>query len=298
MKALVTGGAGFIGSHVVDLLLKEGHQVIVLDNLITGRKENLSNHPNLTFHFADVSKREISTYFKDVDWVFHLASLTDLVASIHEPEKYYDVNVSGTFNVLEASRKNNVKRFIYAASASCYGTALELPTPETAKLDSQFPYALTKRLGEELVLHYDSVYKIPAISLRLFNVYGPRCSLNSSYGNVFSIFLKQKKNQQPLSIIGDGGQTRDFIFVEDVAMAFYKAAICNLSNEVYNVGTGQEHTIKSLAAMFSDKFLYVPKRKGETERSVADTSKIQKQLKWTPTTDFASGVSKFIKFYS
>ena len=174
MKTVVTGGAGFIGSHLVDLLLQEGCQVTVLDNLSTGRPENLTHVVDKIqlVHCDLATQGAWQKVFEDVDWVFHLASLADIVPSIQQPQDYFQSNVNGTFNVLQASQKRGIKRFVYAASSSCYGIPEQYPTPETAPIRPQYPYALTKRLGEELVLHWAQVYDLSALSLRFFNVYG------------------------------------------------------------------------------------------------------------------------------
>ena len=185
MKAIVTGGAGFIGSHLVDLLMRKKHQVIVLDNLSTGKKENIKkwlSHSNFSFYKTDISNyQKIKKYFKGVDWVFHLAGKAEIVPSINDPLSYFQTNVLGTISVLEASRKENIKKFIYAASSSCYGLTEILPTPEEAPIKPEYPYALTKYLGEVLCLYYYKIYKLPVISLRLFNVYGPRVRASNSF---------------------------------------------------------------------------------------------------------------------
>ena len=195
MKALITGGAGFIGSHLTDLLLAEGHTVIVVDNLCGGWKKNLiqaEKNPHFRFVQTDIRKpQELAPHFAGIDWVFHLAALADIVPSIEKPRDYFETNVDGTFNVLEAAKQAHVKRFLYAASSSCYGIAQQYPTPETAPIAPQYPYALTKYLGEQLVLHWAQVYKLPALSLRLFNVFGPRSRTTGVHGAVFGAFLAQ-----------------------------------------------------------------------------------------------------------
>src|SRR5437588_795762 len=241
-RTLVTGGAGFIGSHLVERLLKDGHQVTVLDNLATGRTDNLTqlgSNPKLSFHVQDISNEaEIAPYFEDVDWVFHLAALADIVPSIQRPLAYHRANVDGTIAVLEACRGANVKRFVYAASSSCYGIPEKFPTPETAAISPMYPYAFTKNVGEQYVMHWHKIYQLPAVSLRLFNVYGPRSRTSGAYGAVFGVFLAQKLAGSPLTVVGDGTQTRDFTFVTDVADAFVAAARSDASGEAFNVGSG------------------------------------------------------------
>ena len=217
ISAVVTGGAGFIGSHVVEILLDRGYRVTVLDNFSTGRPQNLksvADSKRLTLHEVDVSRFEtIRPFFDGIDHVFHLAALADIVPSIEKPLAYYESNVSGTVAVLEASRLAGVKRLVYAASSSCYGIAKEYPTSEQAVICPQYPYALTKNLGEQCVMHWNKVYGLPALALRLFNVYGPRARTSGTYGAVFGVFLAQMLHNKPFTVVGDGTQTRDFVFV-------------------------------------------------------------------------------------
>ena len=226
MKSIVTGGAGFIGSHLCEKLVKLGHSVTVIDNFKVGRKSNLSNIKNKIKIFQrDISNfNSINNLFKNIDNVFHLAALADIVPSIESPNEYYKTNVTGTYNVLKLSTENKVKRFIYSASSSCYGIPTEYPTSETANIDPQYPYALTKRLGEELVLHFSKVYKLNASSLRFFNVYGPRARTSGTYGAVFGVFLAQKIANKPFTVVGNGKQTRDFTFVSDVVEAIVQVS--------------------------------------------------------------------------
>lgn len=299
MKTIVTGGAGFIGSHLVDLLMEKGHKVTVIDNFLTGKKENISQwmgNENFQLIEADVSDYEkIKDYFKGIDWVFHLAGSAEIVPSINEPLKYFKNNVLGTISVLEASRRGGVKKFIYAASSSCYGLAKVFPTPEDASIDPQYPYALTKYLGEELVFHYFKVYKLKVISLRLFNVYGPRVRTSNSYGAVFPIFLSQKANGYPFTVIGDGNQKRDFVFVSDVCEAFLKAAESDIEGEIFNVGTGNPRSINEIVNLLKGEVVYLPKRPGEPDCTWADISKIKKKLGWEPKVSLEEGIKIMLK---
>jgi UDP-glucose 4-epimerase len=295
IKALVTGGAGFIGSHLVDRLLKDGHEVVVIDDFSNGRIENLSSHLDnnkLEVKKVDIANFiEIEDYFKDVSWVFHLAALADIVPSIQEPLKYHRANVDGTISVLEASRKAGVKRFIYAASSSCYGIPDVYPTPETADIRPMYPYALTKYIGEQYVLHWGKVYDLPVISLRLFNVYGPRARTSGAYGAVFGVFLAQKLARKPFTIVGDGTQTRDFTFVTDVVEAFILAAISKLRNEIFNVGSDKHYSVNKLVELLGEnEVVHIPKRPGEPDCTWADISKIKKYLSWQPKISFEDGV--------
>ena len=263
IKSIVTGGAGFIGSNLVDRLVKEGHKVIVLDNFVSGKRSNLSHHlkRNVKIIRIDISNtKKLDKYFKDVVYVFHLAGLAEIVPSIKNPNKYFINNVFGTLNVLEAAKKVKVKKFIYAASSSCYGSPKKIPTSETEKIDTQHPYALTKFLGEEAAIKYAKFFKMPNISCRFFNVYGPRLNTTSQYAAVFGNFLTQKKKMKPLTIIGSGNQTRDFIHVDDLTNAFIKLARSNLKNKIYNLGSGKETSINKIANMIGGKKNFYPKK--------------------------------------
>lgn len=294
LRYIVTGGAGFIGSHLVDHLVAEGHEVTVVDNFSTGRPENLAHIGNrLKVLEADTSDFEkIMPFFKDIDVVFHLAALADIVPSVLRPMDYYKSNVTGTARVVEAARLAGVKRLIYAASSSCYGIPDIYPTPETAEIRPQYPYALTKYLGEQIVLHWGKVYKLPVVSLRLFNVYGPHSRTSGIYGAVLGVFLAQKLNNMPFTIIGDGTQVRDFTFVTDIVKAFVMSANSNLRGEVINVGSGKTYSINYLAELLgcNGNIVYIPKRPGEPECTCADITKIKNLLGWKPTVSFENGI--------
>jgi UDP-glucose 4-epimerase len=293
-NVVVTGGAGFIGSHMVDRLLYDGHCVTVLDNFSTGRPENLAEHKGndrLKLIQADISDFEkIKGFFKGIDWVFHLAALADIVPSIVNPMGYYRSNILGTANVVEASRLNGVGKLVYAASSSCYGIADITPTPETAPTQPQYPYALTKYLGEHTVMHWGLVYKLPVVALRLFNVYGPRSRTSGTYGAVFGVFLAQKLGNKPFTVVGDGTQTRDFTFVTDVVNAFITAAESKCKDEIMNVGSGNTYSVNRLVELLGGDVVHIPKRPGEPDCTFADTAKIRKLLGWKPIVSFEEGV--------
>ncbi len=297
--AVVTGGAGFIGSHLVERLLVDGHRVRVIDDLSTGRIENLSScqgHPAFSLHRADISQgKGLAGLFAEADWVFHLAGLADIVPSIARPLDYHRVNVDGTVEVLEAARAAGAKRFLYAASSSCYGIPDSYPTPETAPARPMYPYALTKYIAEQYVLHWGKVYGLSCVSLRLFNVYGPRVRTRGTYGAVFGVFLAQKLNRRPLTVVGDGQQTRDFTYVTDVAEAFLRAARSDISGEALNVGSGASHSILELAGLLGGEIRHLPRRPGEPERTFADTSKIRRLLDWRPLVSFQEGVGRMLE---
>ena len=294
MKTVVTGGAGFIGSHLVERLLASGHSVRVLDNFSTGRPENLAHltrDPRLTVERVDIATEpRLADLVAGTDWLFHLAALADIVPSIERPMDYHRANVEGTVAVLEAARAAGVGRFLYTASSSCYGIPDVCPTPETAALRPQYPYALTKLLGEQCALHWGQVYRLPVISLRLFNVYGPRSRTSGTYGAVFGVFLAQKLAGQPFTVVGDGTQSRDFTFVSDVADAFVSAAQSTVSGEVFNVGTGAPVPVNRLVELLKGEVVHVPKRPGEPERTHADVSKIQRRLGWRAKVSIEEGI--------
>ena len=297
MKTLITGGAGFIGSHLVDLLLAEGHDVVVLDNFSTGRPENLY-HVEKLIHLiqCDIAiQGDWKDAFEGVDWVFHVAALADIVPSIQKPQAYFQSNVDGTFNVLQAAKQGGAKKLIYVASSSCYGIPDYYPTPEKAPIRPQYPYALTKRLGEELVLHWEKVYELKALSLRFFNVYGPRSRTSGTYGAVFGVFLAQKLANKPFTVVGDGTQTRDFTFVTDITKAILVAAKSELSGEIYNVGSGATVSINRLVELLDGKSIHIPKRPGEPDCTFADISKIKKELHWEPEVSIEQGVTEILE---
>ncbi len=291
--AIVTGGAGFIGSHAVDLLIEQGFRVHVVDNLYGGRLQNLSHHhsnPDLVFEEADI--RSISPHhplFKGASYVFHFAGIGDIVPSIEKPSDYMDVNVQGTVKILEAARVAGIKKFVYAASSSCYGLA-STPTKEDHPTQPQYPYALSKYQGEQACFHWQQVYKLPVNVIRIFNAYGTRSRTSGAYGAVFGVFLKQKLAGHPFTIVGDGTQKRDFLYVTDVARAFYAAAKTPKVGEIYNLGAGNPQSVNRLVELLQGDVMYIPKRPGEPDCTWADISKIQKDLGWSPKITFEEGV--------
>jgi len=291
-RAVVTGGAGFIGSHLADALLSAGAAVTVVDNLSCGREENLKHiRSNITLEHCDVNEGDrLRTIFKKADAVFHLAGLADIVPSIERPTEYFRANVDGTQSVMEAARLAGVSRVVYAASSSCYGIPDVYPTRENAEMRPQYPYALTKYLGELVALHWAKVYAVPTLSLRLFNVFGVRSRTSGAYGGVFGVFLAQKLAGKPFSVVGDGTQCRDFTYVTDVARAFVKAAESTLSGEAINIGTGRPQTVNHLVGLIGGNVIHIPKRPGEPARTEADTAKAKRLLDWRPEISFEEGV--------
>lgn len=301
MRVIVTGGAGFIGSHLVDRLLAEGCEVKVLDNLAVGRLSNLAHHQalqgsRLFFEQVDVADLEsIRPHFEGVEQVYHLAGMADIVPSIENPVTYFRANADGTLAVMEASRAAGVKRLVYAASSSCYGIPQQYPTDESSPIQPQYPYALTKYLGEQIVLHWGQVYGLPVISLRLFNVYGPRARTSGTYGAVMGVFLAQKLAGKPLTIVGDGTQTRDFTYVSDVVDAFWTAAQSQLRQEIFNVGSGGTYQVNQLADLIGGERIQMPKRPGEPDCTFANIAKIRALLGWEPRVSFEEGVARVLE---
>ncbi len=299
MRAVVTGGAGFIGSHMVDLLVEREFEVRVIDNFATGRLENLALHrhnPRVSVDELDMcSLPSDSRLFQGVDYVFHFGGIGDIVPSIERPLDYMHANMNGTLAVLEAARHAGIRKLIYAASSSCYGAFPELPTPETAPVQPEYPYALSKHLAECMILHWGKVYHLPVISLRIFNAYGPRSRTTGVYGAVFGVFLTQKLHGQPFTVVGDGTQKRDFVYVTDVTRAFVMAAESGYTSEVFNIGAGNPQSVNRLVDLLSGDVVYVPKRPGEPDCTWADIRKIGRRLGWKPVVSFEEGVATMLE---
>jgi UDP-glucose 4-epimerase len=297
MKTIILGGAGFLGSHLADALLKKKYKVKIIDNLSTGRIENIKHiKKKIKFIKADISKSgKWQNEFKNIDYVFHLAALADIVPSIDNPAKYYHSNVTGTLNVLEACKKFKVKKLLYSASSSCYGIPKKYPTKETEKISPIFPYAVTKYLGEQLIIYWSKIYNINFISLRLFNVYGPRSRTTGTYGAMFGVFLAQKLSNKPFTMVGNGNQSRDFTYVSDVVDAFVKSAKSKLCNKIFNVGSNKTVKVKKIIEYLGGNYVKIPKRPGEPDITYADISNIKKNLKWEPKIDIKHGVNIILK---
>ena len=273
--------------------MEKENEVIVLDNFSTGRPQNLDHlSEKIELIECDISRSgNWQNLFENIDCLFHLAALADIVPSIENPDKYYQSNVNGTFNVLDTCRKHNVKKIVYSASSSCYGIPDEYPTKETAEIRPQYPYALTKYLGEQLVMHWCHVYDLPAVSLRFFNVYGPRSRTSGTYGAVFGVFLAQKLAGKPFTVVGDGSQTRDFTFVSDVVDALLTIAESQVSGEIINIGSDNTYSVNRLVKLLGGDVVYIPKRPGEPDCTWADISKAKKLLNWQPKVSLEEGVS-------
>jgi UDP-glucose 4-epimerase len=290
----VTGGAGFIGSHMVDHLLDRGYCVRVIDNLSGGRLANLAHHghnPDLTFEEADIrSLAQDSASFRGAAYVLHFAGIGDIVPSIERPIEYMDTNVQGTVRVLECARHAGVRKVVYAASSSCYGLAAT-PTREDHPISPQYPYALSKYQGEQAALHWHRVYRLPVNSIRIFNAYGTRVRTTGAYGAVFGVFFKQKLAGKPFTVVGDGTQKRDFLYASDVATAFLLAAETEKSGEIWNLGAGNPQPVNRLVELIGGPVVHIPKRPGEPDVTWADISKISRDLSWRPRIAFEQGVA-------
>jgi UDP-glucose 4-epimerase len=295
--AIVTGGAGFIGSHMVDHLLGRGYRVRVVDNLVGGHERNLAHHagnPDLAFERLDVRRLDPGdAVFSGARYVFHFAGIGDIVPSIERPTDYMDTNVQGTVRVLEAARAAGVAKFVYAASSSCYGLAAT-PTREDHPLAPQYPYALSKLMGEQAAFHWHQVYRLPVNAIRIFNAYGTRVRTTGAYGAVFGVFFRQKLAGKPFTVVGDGTQKRDFLYASDVATAFLLAAETDRIGRVWNLGAGNPQTVNHLVELIGGEVTYIPKRPGEPDATWADISRISQELGWRPVVPFEEGVRRMM----
>lgn len=296
--AVVTGGAGFIGSHMADNLLAHGYRVRAIDNLVTGRESNiahLSGTPDFSFERIDTrSLNPGNSLFEGARIVLHFAGIGDIVPSIERPMEYMSANVQGTVHVLECARAGRVSKIVYAASSSCYGLA-SVPTREDHPIAPQYPYALSKYMGEQACFHWHQVYGLPVSSIRIFNAYGTRVRTTGVYGAVFGVFFKQKLAGKPYTVVGDGTQRRDFLYVTDVAEAFRLAAESALAGQIWNLGAGNPQSVNRLVELLGGEKVHIPKRPGEPDCTWADISKIQHHLGWSPKVSFEEGVARMLK---
>jgi UDP-glucose 4-epimerase len=294
---IVTGGAGFIGSHAVDAGLALGYRVRAIDDLTGGRVANVARHakdPDFELIERDIRSLEPGeSAFAGAAAVLHFAGIGDIVPSIERPSAYMDVNVQGTVRVLECARAAKAGKFVYAASSSCYGLAAT-PTREDHPIRPEYPYALSKWMGERAAFHWHDVYGLPVNAIRIFNAYGTRSRTSGAYGAVFGVFLRQKLAGKPFTVVGDGTQTRDFVYVTDVADAFLAAARAPLAGRVWNVGAGAPQSVNRLIELLGGERIALPKRPGEPDCTFADIGAIRRDLGWTPKTSFEAGVAKVL----
>lgn len=299
MKYLVTGGAGFIGSNLVDELIARGHQVRVIDNFDTGLRTNL--HPQAEFYELDIrDDKKIKPLFNGIDGVFHMAAMARVPRSISNPKETHETNVLGTINVLLAARDAQVPRVVYSASASAYGDQETMPLYEDLRAKPLNPYGLQKFVGEEYCKLFSSLYGLETVSLRYFNVYGPKMLLDGAYATVIGIFIHQRKNGQALTIFGNGEQTRDFTHVRDVVraniLAMESASLGH--GEVINIGGGNQISVNQVAKMIGGEVTHLPARPGEIMYSQADITRARKLLGWEPTVDFEDGLEELKRIYN
>jgi UDP-glucose 4-epimerase len=289
VNSLVTGGAGFIGSHVVDGLLRAGHEVVVIDDE-SGQASDKFNWNKSAFNIVEdvTNMSEMKNVFNNhnFDYVFHLAAKTKIVPAMENPPPTLYENYTGLLNILELSRIHSIKRVVFSSSSSVYGDQ-EIPYPESAIPDCLNPYALSKLHGESLCKHYSDIFDLDTVCLRYFNVFGERMPERGQYAPVIAIFLRQLRNGKPLTIVGDGHQRRDFVYVKDVATANINAALRleDFSANVYNVGHGSMVSVMQIAELISSEYIHLPERPGDARNTLADTSLVRKDLSWAPTID-------------
>jgi UDP-glucose 4-epimerase len=282
---------------MVDLLIEKDFEVRVIDNLVGGREENIAHHHKdpLLFEQRDIRSLEPGdVLFQEAKYVFHFAGIGDIVPSIEQPLEYMSTNVQGTVNMLECARHAGVNKFVYAASSSCYGLA-SVPTREDHPIAPQYPYALSKYQGEQACFHWHLVYRLPVNSIRIFNAYGTRSRTSGAYGAVFGVFLKQKLEGKPFTVVGDGTQSRDFLYATDVAHAFFGAAETESAGEIYNLGAGNPQTVNRLVELLGGPVKPIPKRPGEPDCTWADIRKIKAQLGWQQQVSFEQGVHHILE---
>ena len=294
MRSIVTGGAGFIGSHIVDRLIDMGHEVIVVDNESSDAHEQFYHNDKATYYKWDVGATEGMGYgilemlFKDVDYVFHLAAESRIQPTIENPVRAVQTNVLGTCNILQAARKHGVKRVVYSSTSSAYGLANPIPNKEDMIKDCLNPYSVSKTSGEELCQMYTKLFGLETVIFRYFNVYGERQPVKGQYAPVIGLFQRQHEEGEPMTIVGDGMQRRDFTHVSDVVEANILAAFSedeNVLGEIFNIGSGTNHNIHQLVSLVGGKkaeYVYIPERPGESRETLSDCSKAHELLKWKP----------------
>ncbi len=294
MKALVTGGAGFVGSNLTDALIERGDEVVIIDNISTGKRENLN--PKAVHHEKDLRNyEEIAPIFKGIDCVFHIAALPRVQVSIENPVESHDNNINATFNVLLAAKEAGVKRVVYSASSSAYGDQTVMPLNETALPSPMSPYGLQKFVGEGYCKVFGLVYNIETVSLRYFNVYGPRMADEGAYCTVISVFLRQKAEGKPMTITGDGGQTRDFTHISDVVQANILASESpNVGKgEVINIGAGNNASVNKIAELVGGETVNIPPRL-EPRDTLADNRLAKQLIGWEPKVKLEDGIKRLL----
>lgn len=297
--SLVTGGCGFIGSHLVEALLHLGHKVKVIDDESAASNEIFYKNPKAEYFKVSINDyKDILPIFKNVDYVFHLASESRIGTSLENPALACLTNVVGTCNVLQAATNSKVKRVVYSSTSACYGLKNKCPMKETMPNDNLNPYSLTKLAGEELVQMYYKIWGLPTVALRYFNVYGERMPSTGIYAPVLGIFLKQKKAAEPITVVGNGSQKRDFVYVGDIVAANINAAVISnkkIFGQAFNIGTGENISILQIAKLIekdSAKIKFLPPRIGEAQNTKADITKAKRYLRYKPCIQVADWISR------
>lgn len=293
-KCLVTGGAGFIGSHLVDKLIESEHQVKIVDNISLGDRDYVNE--SAEFFKLDIRNFDrLNKIAEDVDVIFHLAAEPRVPVTMEKPRETHQINVGGTINILEAARRNDVSKVVFSSSAAVYGDQDELPISEDADKNYKSPYGLHKITGEKYMQVYSHTFDLDTVCLRYFNVYGPRKTAEGSYPMVIPIFLKQKREGEPLTIVGDGEQTRDYVHVKDVVRANLKAWQSSISDgEAFNIGSGIQISVNEIADIIGGETTHIPEREGEIRHSCSDITKAKQKLDWEPAVEFEEGLRNLI----
>lgn len=304
MKIVITGGAGFIGSHLVEYWVNQNAQVIILDNLRTGYIENIPKHLNLEFIEQSITnKKRVFEVMEKVDYVFNLAAMVSVPESVDNPVECNEINVLGLINLLEASRKFNIKKIVHSSSAAVYGDNPELPKKTSMKPEPKTPYGITKLDGEYYCQFYHQSFGVNAVSLRYFNVFGPRQDPKSQYAAAIPIFISKAIKNEAITIFGDGKQTRDFIFIKDIVQANILAAENKNIFGVYNVANGKSISILELAELIiketksESKIIFKPERSGDIKHSLADIESTKKELDFSPNVELIEGIRKTVEFF-
>ena len=298
LKSVVTGGCGFIGSHIVDELVKKGHEVVVIDDESAESNDTFFHNDKAQyFKYSIAEYSKIEPLFKGVDYVFHLAAESRIQPTLERPQDACVTNFVGTCNVLQASRTHNVKRLMYSSTSSGYGLKNEIPLKEDMDRDCLNPYAVTKVAAEDLARMYYTLWDLPTVTFRYFNIYGEREPTKGQYAPVVGLFLRQLRNNEALTIVGDGEQRRDFTNVADVVQANMLAMESDndkVLGEVFNVGTGRNHSVLELAQMITDNYTFIPPRPGEAQNTLADITKAQTLLNYQPTVKISEWIKQKI----
>jgi len=293
-KVIVTGGCGFIGSHVVDLLIEKNFDVHVVDNISTS-KNNKYIHQDAVYLNLDITQNveKLKEVFNGAKYIFHLAAFARVIPSIHDPVTFHNINVNGSLNVFLAAKEVGAK-IIFSSSSSVYGNPIELPVKETHRLDPMCPYALHKQIGEEYLQLFNKIYSLNSVSLRYFNVFGERAPREGAYVPVVGIFLRQKEAGESLTIVGDGLQNRDFVHAKDVARANLAAALDERSGAfAYNVGSGKSLSVIEIADKISKNIVHIPER-FEYKSARSDVTKIKKELGWEYEIELMQWLEKYV----